>query len=282
MAAARPGVPPTRRGHAAALQSTPGSGAGALRPCACAKPSSWAASVPSSSAPCGHRAGRVMGMLWAAGDVQGIRRAGGSPSAIRQALLLLLHIRDRAGAWGARARRHVAGQDRAYKRASSWAVPGPPAPYQLRLHPTPIPALHLPQARSHSHRCTVPAPGTSHGYGAAGSSGAGRIQPRSPCGGRSKRMWPSKCMAPWRWPSQSSHRLRGPLRFSCRHSAWWHTCGHTRQLGTGHPGPAGHGVPVGGMGSTASSGGPPFPSPAAAGRLLGGNVEAGAGAGKAA
>lgn len=90
-----------------------------------------------------------------------------------------------------------------------------------------------PQPRAGSGRIPLPALSTSQCYRATGSSGAGRIQPCSPCRGRSKRIWPSKCMAPWRRPSQSSHRLRGPLLFSCWHSTWWHTCGRTRQPGTG-------------------------------------------------
>lgn len=46
-------------------------------------------------------------------------------------------------------------------------------------------------------------------------------------------MCPSKCMAPWRRPSQTSHRLRGLLWFSCWHSAWWHTCGAQPWTGAG-------------------------------------------------
>lgn len=61
----------------------------------------------------------------------------------------------------------------------------------------------------------------------------GRVQPSSPCGGKSKRMCPSKCMVPWRRPSQTSHRLRGLLWFSCWHSAWWHTCGAQPWAGEG-------------------------------------------------
>lgn len=68
-AAAHPGVPPTEH---------PSRGANALRLCACAEPSSWAASVPSSSAPCGCRVGRVTGMP-RAGDVEGRAKLGAHP-----------------------------------------------------------------------------------------------------------------------------------------------------------------------------------------------------------
>lgn len=64
-------------------------------------------------------------------------------------------------------------------------------------------------------------------------NGSGHSQPGSPGGGRSKRMCPSKCMVPCRCPSQASHRLSGLLRFSCWHSAWWHTCGVQLRAGTG-------------------------------------------------
>lgn len=64
------------------------------------------------------------------------------------------------------------------------------------------------------------------------TKGPGCSEPGLPGGDRSKRMCPSKCMVSCRCPSQASHRLSGLLRFSCWHSAWWHTCGVQLWAGT--------------------------------------------------
>lgn len=179
--------------------AAPGRGAGALRPCACAEPSSWAASAPSSSAPCGHRAGRVMGCLgWGRGGERTGPRAhplvsadpSSSSSSSTSEAGLVRGGHDRVDMLRARIEPE--------NGHGALSCAGTAAPRQRRPRPAATAGPRQPQ----------------------GGSGASRTRPRSPCGSRSKRMWPSKCMVPWRRPSQSSHRLRGPPRLSCRHSAW--------------------------------------------------------------
>lgn len=135
-------------------------------------------------------------------------------------------------------------------RASSLAVTAPPAPCWLPLHP-------VPSLSCTSPRCIPSLPSLC----------------RSPCGGRSKRMCPSKCMAPWRRPSQGSHRLRGPLWLSCRHSVWWHSCRDASPSAVA-------GWQEGWLAPREAR--CPLPPPSAAGTLFTGNAEARVGPGKAA
>lgn len=88
----------------------------------------------------------MTGML-RAGAAHGLCRARGSPSALCWTLLLLLHIRGRAGARGARTCRHVAGQDGACKRAPGIELgcDSSPSPELAPSASRPIPELHQPQ-----------------------------------------------------------------------------------------------------------------------------------------